>query len=83
MKPVGFIMTFVAGTTAMVFFRAPTVSSAIDMVRGIVGLNGIALPHALFDKLGPLAATFHRLGVVADSGVNKTSRRPRFGFLPC
>jgi len=67
MKPVGFIMTFVAVTTAMVFFRAPTVSSAIDLVRGIVGLNGVALPHALFDKLGPLTSTLHSLGVVADS----------------
>ena len=39
----------------------------MDMVRGIVGLNGFALPQGLFDRLGPLTSTFHSLGVVAVS----------------
>jgi len=49
----------------MVFFRAPTMTSAIDLVKGIIGLNGIALPQALFDRLGPLTNTFHGIGVIA------------------
>jgi len=67
MKPVGFVLTFVSVTTAMVFFRAPTMTSAVDLVKGIIGLNGIALPPALFDRLGPLAETLHGFGVVAES----------------
>jgi alginate O-acetyltransferase complex protein AlgI len=47
-KPVGFVMTFVSVTAAMVFFRAPTVSSALDLVKGIFGLNGVALPHGVW-----------------------------------
>jgi hypothetical protein len=31
----------------MVFFQSPTITSAIDLVKGIIGLNGIGLPQAL------------------------------------
>jgi alginate O-acetyltransferase complex protein AlgI len=65
MKPAGLVLTFVAVTTAMVFFRAPTMTSAIDLVKGIIGLNGIAVPQALFDHLAPLTSAFHGIGVIA------------------
>jgi alginate O-acetyltransferase complex protein AlgI len=55
MKPAGFVLTFVSVTAAMVFFRAPTVASALDLVKGMIGLHGFALPHALPDQLAPLA----------------------------
>jgi alginate O-acetyltransferase complex protein AlgI len=45
MKPVGFVLTFVAVTVAMVFFRATTVRSAVDLVKGAFGLNGLSMPH--------------------------------------
>jgi alginate O-acetyltransferase complex protein AlgI len=54
MKPAGFVMTFLAVTTAMIFFRAMTVVSAVDLVKGVVGLNGMALPHGA----GAIAATY-------------------------
>jgi alginate O-acetyltransferase complex protein AlgI len=44
MKPAGFLLTFVSVTTAMVFFRATTVRSAIDLIKGVFGVNGVA-PH--------------------------------------
>jgi D-alanyl-lipoteichoic acid acyltransferase DltB (MBOAT superfamily) len=47
MKPVGFVLTFVSVCAAMVFFRSPTVASAADLIRGLVGLNGLALPNWL------------------------------------
>jgi alginate O-acetyltransferase complex protein AlgI len=65
MKPAGLVLTFVSVTTAMVFFRAPTMTSAIDLVKGIIGLNGIALPQAFLDHLGPLTSRFHGIGVIA------------------
>src|SRR5215469_1593248 len=70
MKPAGLVLTFVAVAVAMVFFRAPTITSAIDLVKGIVGLNGIAVPQALFVHLGPLANAFHSIGVIADGSWN-------------
>jgi D-alanyl-lipoteichoic acid acyltransferase DltB (MBOAT superfamily) len=66
MKPAGVVLTFVSVSAAMIFFRSPTMTSAIDLVKGIIGLNGIALPQGLFDRLGPLSSTFHGAGVIAD-----------------
>jgi D-alanyl-lipoteichoic acid acyltransferase DltB (MBOAT superfamily) len=54
MKPAGFVLTFVSVTTAMVFFRASTVKSAIDLVKGVTGLNGFSLPHGV----GAVAQTY-------------------------
>lgn len=67
MKPLGLVVTFASVTAAMVFFRAPTVSSAIGLVRGMIGLNGIAVPQALFDRLTPLNNVLHGLiGVMTE-----------------
>jgi alginate O-acetyltransferase complex protein AlgI len=54
MKPVGFVLTFVAVTTVMIFFRATSVRSAVDLVKGVFGLNGAALPHSA----AAIAATY-------------------------
>jgi len=68
MKPAGWALTFVSVTTAMVFFRASTVASAVDLVKGVIGLNGVALPQTLLDSLGPsLTSTFHRIGVISNN----------------
>jgi D-alanyl-lipoteichoic acid acyltransferase DltB (MBOAT superfamily) len=61
MMPAGLVLTFVAVTAAMVFFRAPTVAAAVSLLKGMIGLNGIAVPQALFDRLGALN---HLLGGV-------------------
>ena len=70
MKPAGFVLTFVSVTLAMIFFRSPTVISSIDLLKGVIGVNGIALPQALFDRLGPLTGAFHSIGVTADQSWN-------------
>ncbi len=46
MKPVGFVVTFVAFTLSMIFFRATTVHSAIDLLKGALGLHGLGLHGA-------------------------------------
>jgi alginate O-acetyltransferase complex protein AlgI len=53
-KPTGFVLTFVSVATAMLFFRASTVKSAIDLVKGVIGLNGFSLPHGV----GAIAQTY-------------------------
>jgi alginate O-acetyltransferase complex protein AlgI len=45
MKPVGWVLTFVAVIVGMLFFRATTVRSAVDLVKGVFGLNGLSMPH--------------------------------------
>jgi alginate O-acetyltransferase complex protein AlgI len=67
MQPVGFVLTFLSVTAGMIFFRSPTMTSAIDLVKGIIGLNGIGLPEAVFGHLGPLAERLHSAGVIAES----------------
>jgi D-alanyl-lipoteichoic acid acyltransferase DltB (MBOAT superfamily) len=44
MKPLGFVLTFGAVVIALVFFRASSISSALSILRGMAGLNGV-LPH--------------------------------------
>lgn len=66
MKPAGLALTFISVAATMVFFRAPTITSALDLVKGLIGLNGITLPEAAFQHLGSLAGTLHELGVVAE-----------------
>ena len=49
----------------MVFFRSPTLASGIDLLKGLVGQNGVALPQGFYEHLGPLAAWLHRAGVAS------------------
>lgn len=41
------LLTFLCATVALVFFRAPSVAAALDIVRGMVGLNGVVVPPGL------------------------------------
>jgi alginate O-acetyltransferase complex protein AlgI len=65
MHPFGWFLTFIAIVVAMVFFRSPTMASAADLMKGLIGHNGVALPLAIYDHLGPLAGWLHRLGVTS------------------
>ena len=67
MHPVGCLLTFIAVAVAMVFFRSPTITSAADLMKGLIGQNGVALPQAIYDHLGPLAGWLHRVGVASVS----------------
>jgi alginate O-acetyltransferase complex protein AlgI len=44
MQPLGFVLTFGAVVIALVFFRASSIGSALSIIAGMIGLNGI-LPH--------------------------------------
>jgi D-alanyl-lipoteichoic acid acyltransferase DltB (MBOAT superfamily) len=45
-------VTFVAVAIAMVFFRAPDMHTAINIVQGMAGLNGVSLPNRLSSLIG-------------------------------
>lgn len=67
MQPVGQVLTFTLVAAAMVFFRSPTITSAIDLIKGLIGQNGVELPQEIYDHLGPLAGWLHRVGVASVS----------------
>lgn len=66
MKPIGFVMTFLAVVVAMVLFRAPTMTSALHMLHGMAGLDGVTVPMALLNRGG--AVLVHGLGVLGIAG---------------
>ncbi len=43
----GWGVTFLCVAVSMVFFRAPDVNTALDLLRGMIGLNGISLPDGI------------------------------------
>jgi alginate O-acetyltransferase complex protein AlgI len=54
MRPVGFVLTFLAVAAAMVLFRAPSVAAAQTIFEGMAGLNGIQLPWGFANRLTAL-----------------------------
>ena len=70
MRAPAWALTFVSVCFAIPFFRAPTMSGAFNMVAGMLGVHGIALPNGLFDRLGGLADILRSVGV---SGFNGSS----------
>jgi D-alanyl-lipoteichoic acid acyltransferase DltB (MBOAT superfamily) len=65
MTPIGHVITFIAVAAAMVFFRASTVHAAMNIVRGMIGLNGVALPGTLLTRLGSAGIWLQHLGIHA------------------
>lgn len=47
----GFVLTFVAVTAAMVLFRAPSLSGAGEILLGLSGANGVSLPPTIAASL--------------------------------
>lgn len=64
MKPAGIALTLLSVAVSMVFFRSPTLDAAVDLVKGMFGMNGLALPLAVFERAGPLAGWLGRMGVM-------------------
>jgi alginate O-acetyltransferase complex protein AlgI len=60
MRPLGFLLTFVAVVVAMVLFRSTSALGARELLEGMLGFNGIALPPALLEHLGPLSNAVRR-----------------------
>jgi alginate O-acetyltransferase complex protein AlgI len=63
MTPIGGVLVFVGVMVANAFFRSPTIASALDVLKGMAGLHGLALPQAIYDGLGPVAGVLHSIGV--------------------
>lgn len=60
-KALAWTVTFVAVVVGWVFFRASSFDAAEEMLRGMAGLNGVAIPNAIAARLGegwPLLSGF-------------------------
>ena len=63
MAPAGVLVTFVSVVFAMVLFRAPTVGASLVLWKGMAGIYGVVLPHAILANLGSLGHWLQALGV--------------------
>ncbi|HLO95171.1 MAG TPA: MBOAT family O-acyltransferase [Burkholderiaceae bacterium] len=63
MKPLGFVLTFVAVVVGMVWFRARNVGGAMEMLQAMAGWHGASLPDALMVRLGAAAGWLEQLGI--------------------
>ena len=63
MRGPAWALTFASVCLAVPFFRAPTIESAGNVVTGMLGLHGAAIPDGLLARLGGLAPTLHALGI--------------------
>jgi alginate O-acetyltransferase complex protein AlgI len=61
-------VTFLAVVVAWVFFRAVDLPSAMAVLEGMSGLNGVAIPSGVLFRLGGLANVLQGLGVEASIG---------------
>ena len=61
-------LTFTSIVNAWVFFRATTFSSALEILKGMYGFNGIALPNAILTRLGDLSDILIELGITSYIG---------------
>jgi hypothetical protein len=66
MKPIGFVLTFLAVVVGMVLFRAPTMTSALHMLHGMAGLDGASVPMALLNRSSILARVLGQVGIGGD-----------------
>ncbi len=61
------LLTFLCVVVALVFFRAPDVPTALTVLGGMVGLNGVVVP-ATFAELPLLSALVDRYGLEVGAG---------------
>ncbi|MGQ5525275.1 MBOAT family O-acyltransferase [Chitinimonas sp. PSY-7] len=74
----GGVLTFLAVVVGWVFFRADSASSAVNLLQGMAGLNGISLaPELAVSKLGNSLAA---LGTQFQGAMPLTELNPRKAF---
>jgi D-alanyl-lipoteichoic acid acyltransferase DltB (MBOAT superfamily) len=68
MKPLGLLLTFVAATVALTYFRADSVAIGSNIVGGMAGLHGISLPNVIAARLPGLGTALAHLGIRFENG---------------
>jgi D-alanyl-lipoteichoic acid acyltransferase DltB (MBOAT superfamily) len=60
-------LTLLCVMVAMVLFRSPTVEVSANILRGMLGANGVALPEGLMSRLGSAGTFLAHVGISASS----------------
>ena len=68
MRPAGLVLTFMAATVALTYFRADSVTAGSNVVAGMLGLHGTLLPSVIATRLPGLAAMLAQAGVHFGTG---------------
>lgn len=62
-RSTSWLLTFLAVVIGWVFFRAEDFSAAINMLEGMLGVNGVGIPNAIAVHLGGLQEYLAQLGI--------------------
>ncbi len=62
-KSLSWLLTFLAVVVGWVFFRANDLDSAMAILRGMSGMNGVALPNAILLRLGEIGDWLASIGI--------------------
>jgi alginate O-acetyltransferase complex protein AlgI len=82
-RVLGGALTFLAVVFAWVFFRADNWSSAVAILHGMSGLNGVSLPANIGGHLGPFGAMLRAHGVTFDGlGILTGNSTALFTWIP-
>ena len=65
-------LTFIGVVVGWVFFRATSLESAFDVLKGMAGLNGVSLPSAIAYRAGDLLPVLQTLGIEFGAGGGAT-----------
>ena len=61
-------VTFIAVVFSWVYFRAPTLTRANEIILGMLGQNGASIPSGIAYRLGELRHTLSDVGIVIGDG---------------
>ena len=65
---IAWFITFIAVVIGWVFFRATTLSGAMNILAGMIGLNGMEIPNAILSKLGTVGQYLTDAGIKQSNG---------------
>lgn len=66
LRPLGCALTFLSVVAAIVIFRAPTLGAAVDLWKGMVGLNGITVPEGIYGEAGAFSGWLDAINAKPD-----------------
>lgn len=67
-KSLAWLATFIAIVIGWIFFRAASFEAALTMLRGMIGLNGVALPNAIAARFSDIWEALDKLGLTTYLG---------------
>ena len=64
----GRVIVFLFLVVTWVFFRAESIGDAMNILSGMIGLNGVVLPETYYERLGSISMALENMGVRFESG---------------